>query len=146
MNKSIAILFGGAELKNSEYTLYNDILIFVPPNSTWFKANSKGEIPSKRVSHACAAIGSNYLSLFGGIESTGELSEPDLYILDLSSGLNDSIWYKMKSKGIVPCGRYGHSMIYNKPYLILFGGNNGKRDLNDVFITKFDKIGKNSNS
>ena len=144
MNKSIAILFGGAELKNSEYTLYNDILIFVPPNSTWFKANSKGEIPSKRVSHACAAIGSNYLSLFGGIESTGELSEPDLYILDLSSGLNDSIWYKMKSKGIVPCGRYGHSMIYNKPYLILFGGNNGKRDLNDVFITKFDKIGKNS--
>ena len=145
MNKSIAILFGGAEGKKSDYRLLNDILIYKPPNSTWVKTNPKGEIPNERVAHACASIGPYYLSLFGGIESNGELSEPNLYILDLSLGLlNDSIWYKMKSKGIVPCKRYGHSMIYNKPYLILFGGNNGKRELNDIFITKFDKIEKNS--
>ena len=112
MNISIAILFGGAEGKKSDYRLLNDILIYKPPNSTWVKTNPKGEIPNERVAHACASIGPYYLSL---------LSEPNLYILDLSLGsLNDSIWYKMKSKGIVPCKRYGHSMIYNKPYLILF--------------------------
>ena len=35
-------------------------------------------------------------------------------------------------------------MIYNKPYLILFGGYNWKRELNNIFINKFDKIEKNS--
>ena len=144
MTENISILFGGAEGNNAKFTLLNDILIFKPPNSTWIKLSPKGEIPSKRVSHASCSIGSYYFSIFGGIESNAELSESYLYILDMSPGLTESIWYKMKNKGITPCKRYGHNLIYNKPYLILFGGNNGKKELNDIYVTKFDKCDKNS--
>ena len=143
MNEKISILFGGAQGKSPYSKLLNDTFIFIPPNSTWIKTNTQGEIPDKRALHSCASIGEYYLSLFGGYGIDSQLTEPNLYILDLSYGLNEPIWYKMECEGNIPCKRYGHSMIYNKPYLVLFGGNDGKKELNDAFIIKFDRCDKN---
>lgn len=37
-------------------------------------------------------------------------------------------------EGETPGRRYGHSLNFRSPYLILFGGNDGKNNLKDVFI------------
>tara|TARA_B110000285_G_C14623651_1_gene380247 strand:+ start:200 stop:337 length:138 start_codon:yes stop_codon:yes gene_type:complete len=35
--------------------------------------------------------------------------------------------------GETPGRRYGHTLVFKSPYLILFGGNDGKDNLNDVW-------------
>jgi hypothetical protein len=35
--------------------------------------------------------------------------------------------------------RYGHSMTYNRPHLVLFGGNTGSEAVNDVWILNVEK-------
>ena len=37
-------------------------------------------------------------------------------------------------EGETPGRRYGHSLNFRSPYLILFGGNDGKNNLKDVWI------------
>ena len=96
MNKSIAILFCGAEGKKSEYRLLNNFLIYKPPPINMGNEKSKKR-NSKSKCSICLFIYRILLSLFRGIESNGELSYPKIYILDLSSGfLKDSILYKLK--------------------------------------------------
>ena len=37
------------------------------------------------------------------------------------------------SKGMTPGRRYGHSLVFYKPFLILFGGNLNNEAINDVW-------------
>ena len=72
------------------------------------------------------------------------LAPDDLFILDLTNGENNSRWIKMKTNGDSPGKRYGHSMIYYRPFLIIFGGNLGNRLTNEVYITQVEeKISSN---
>ncbi|KAH7649518.1 serine threonine phosphatase alpha [Cryptosporidium bovis] len=41
--------------------------------------------------------------------------------------------------GRTPGRRYGHTMIYSKPNLIIFGGNDGQRTLNDVWFMNVEE-------
>ena len=41
-------------------------------------------------------------------------------------------------KGLTPGRRYGHSLVYYKPYLILFGGNLNNEPVNDVWTLNSD--------
>ena len=41
--------------------------------------------------------------------------------------------------GKTPGRRYGHAIIFNKPYLLVFGGNSGSSSVNDVWCLNVDK-------
>lgn len=41
--------------------------------------------------------------------------------------------------GWTPGRRYGHTIIFSKPYLLVFGGNTGTEPVNDVWCLNVDK-------
>jgi protein phosphatase len=62
------------------------------------------------------------------------MAPDELYLLDLKNGDHQAEWIHVKVKGQTPGRRYGHSLVFLKPYLILFGGNYGNEVVNDVWI------------
>lgn len=41
--------------------------------------------------------------------------------------------------GSTPGRRYGHSMIYIKPHIVVFGGNTGSETVNDAWTLDIEK-------
>ena len=41
--------------------------------------------------------------------------------------------------GITPGKRYGHSLSFNRPYLLIFGGNTGNESANDIWLMNVEK-------
>ena len=63
----------------------------------------------------------------------------DLYLLDLRSGDEHAQWIVVPVVGTTPGRRYGHSIAFSKPYLIVFGGNTGNESANDVWVLNVEK-------
>jgi protein phosphatase len=55
-----------------------------------------------------------------------------LYLLDLKNGEHQAEWIVVPVKGTTPGRRYGHTLVFLKPYLILFGGNYGNEAVKDL--------------
>ena len=135
MNSNNAILFGGAKGYSSDYEIKNDVYIFKIQENTWIKLNPTGDIPPARAAHSACALNNNHLAIFGGTCLQGELAPDDLYVLEVSSEKNSSIWYKVPNEGSGPGKRYGHVITYYEPYLLIFGGNLGNGLTNKVHFT-----------
>ena len=69
------------------------------------------------------------------INIAGGLASDELFLLDLKNGDNKAEWLMVQvDKGPTPGKRYGHSLVYYKPFFILFGGNLNNEVANDVWI------------
>ena len=65
----------------------------------------------------------------------GGLASDELFLLDLKNGDNKAEWLMVEVKNSpTPGKRYGHSLVYYKPFFILFGGNLNNEVANDVWI------------
>lgn len=53
------------------------------------------------------------------------MASDDLFLLDLRQGYENSQWITVPVLGKTPGRRYGHSIAFSPPYLIVFGGNVG---------------------
>jgi len=51
------------------------------------------------------------------------LASDDLYLLDLRNGDSATQWMIVPVIGKTPGRRYGHTIVFNKPNLLIFGGN-----------------------
>ena len=67
------------------------------------------------------------------------MASDDLYLLDLRNGDAAAQWTIVPIVGRTPNRRYGHSLVFNKPYLFVFGGNTGTEPVNDVWCLNVDK-------
>ena len=154
INNTDVILFGGATSINE---LYNDTLLYNIHEKKWKKINTTGTVPCPRAAHASVCIKKNNIIMFGGAKKNGGFASNDLYLLDLrnenyvkwsilTTCLNASNLNKNDNNNnnfennIKPSERYGHSLIYFKPYLILFGGVlKDKNTLsNELWLTKLE--------
>ena len=43
-------------------------------------------------------------------------------------------WNEINTEGEKPGRRYGHTLCFNKPNLILFGGSTGSKNINETWI------------
>ena len=77
--------------------------------------------------------------VYGGATGGGSLASDDLYLLDLRNGEQMAQWMIVPVIGKTPGRRYGHAIIFNKPYLLVFGGNSGSSSVNDVWCLNVDK-------
>lgn len=68
------------------------------------------------------------------------LASDELFILDLKNGDEESEWRILTTSGKTPGKRYGHTICYTKPNVIVFGGNTGSQPLNDVWTIQFEKM------
>lgn len=77
--------------------------------------------------------------VYGGATGGGSLASDDLYLLDLRNGDQAAQWMIVPVVGRTPGRRYGHTIIFSKPYLLVFGGNTGTEPVNDVWCLNVDK-------
>lgn len=68
------------------------------------------------------------------------MASDDLYLLDMrNNGEQMATWMVVPVIGQTPGRRYAHTLVFKKPYLILFGGNTGTEPTNDVWCFSVDK-------
>lgn len=61
-------------------------------------------------------------------------------MFDFSGGEEACKWGAISTKGPGPGKRYGHTLCFYKPYLILFGGNAGNKLTNQTWILNVSDI------
>lgn len=69
--------------------------------------------------------------MFGGALVGGKIAQEQLF--DLKVQDEKAVWTEVKVNGDKPGPRYGHSLTFAKPNLILFGGSNGSETMNDTW-------------
>ncbi len=86
-----------------------------------------------------AKIDENEVLMFGGAIIGGSLAKEQLYHLKIEG--NVANWNELQVNGTKPGKRYGHSLVFNKPHLIMFGGSTGNEVINETWI--LDLLKKN---
>jgi len=77
--------------------------------------------------------------IMGIIFKGGSLASDDLYLLDLKEGDDKAVWSIVPVVGPTPGRRYGHTLTYAKPFLVVFGGNTGSEPVNDFWCLNVEK-------
>lgn len=67
------------------------------------------------------------------------MASDELFLLDIRNGEDKAQWMIVPVVGTTPGRRYGHTLIYFKPNLLIFGGNNGTDTVNDVWMLNVEK-------
>ena len=58
----------------------------------------------------------------------------------MRKGDENATWIVVKVAGATPGKRYGHTLSFSKPYLILFGGHIDSEPLNDTWVLSIEKV------
>lgn len=69
--------------------------------------------------------------MFGGALVGGTIAKEHLYHLKVKE--SKALWSEVTVKGEKPLPRYGHTLSYCKPHVILFGGSTGSEVLNETW-------------
>lgn len=77
--------------------------------------------------------------VYGGATGGGSLASDDLFLLDMRNGEEQATWMIVPVVGSTPGWRYGHTIIFAKPHLLVFGGNTGSEPVNDVWCLSVEK-------
>ena len=67
------------------------------------------------------------------------MASDDLYLLELRNGDAATQWMIVPVVGKTPGRRYGHTIVFSKPHLLVFGGNTVTELVNDVWCLNVDK-------
>ena len=139
---SYVVLFGGATGDGGRYTINNDTYLVDVRSNTWKKLDDVGS-PSPRAAHCSCCVDNMQMVVYGGATGGGTLSLDEIYLLDLQTFEKDNQFSWMtvpiEAGSPSPGKRYGHSMVYSKPLLIVFGGNNGSQAMNDIWTLDVEK-------
>ena len=149
ISKTRIVIFGGAiSTPNSQasYTMTSDVYLYNMAQNTWKKLEPSNSYkpPHVRAAHASATVRDNQVLYYGGSIGNGQYAKDDLWFLDIKNQEEVS-WMQVPIEGATPGPRYGHSMVYIFPNLILFGGssNSGPNRKNvilkDVWLFPTDK-------
>mmetsp|Transcript_148423 Transcript_148423/g.273860 ORF Transcript_148423/g.273860 Transcript_148423/m.273860 type:complete len:869 (-) Transcript_148423:23-2629(-) len=132
------VLFGGATGDSGRYTITADAYSLEVSTDTWSRIVAEGVVPSARAAHAAACVDHSQMVIYGGATGGGSLSSDELYLLDIRNE-ERSQWMAVPVLGPTPGRRYGHTMIFNKPLLIVFGGNNGQQAECDIWVLDVER-------
>lgn len=139
ISKTKAVLFGGATGDSGKYVITNDTYSFDTTTLVWKKLDPTGSRPSQRAAHASCSIEFYQMIVFGGATGGGGLTSDELYLLDLKNGEDKAQWITISVIGTTPGRRYGHSLVFCKPFILVFGGNTGTDTVNDVWSLNLEK-------
>ena len=137
ITKTKVCLFGGSVGDSHKLNYNNETFTYNILTKIWQKINIKdpNTIPKGRAAHAACAIGEGKMAIYGGSITNGGLAEDVLNIFKLNLECqNEGEWSQINSEGERPGQRYGHSLNYLDPYLILFGGNLNPKLMNDIWL------------
>jgi len=128
------LIFGGADTFGKPH---NEVYRYTFSTQHWTLMQVEGEIPEPRSDHASAVTpDGKQMIVFGGLGST---FYNDLYSLDLENW----IWKKISTNGVIPGTRVCHSAIISGNYFVIFGGLKswiGDSYLNDVHLLNMETL------
>ena len=144
ISKTKAVLFGGATCQEGPFRITGECFLFDSNTQSWKEIHPSGrheDIPSPRAAHASSVIEKLQLIVFGGAVGHGKLADDELYLLRFKDDVevDSGSWKKVPVTGKKPGARYGHSVVYFKPYIVVFGGNTGNEPTNDVWGLKIEQ-------
>ncbi|OMJ71427.1 hypothetical protein SteCoe_30361 [Stentor coeruleus] len=139
VSKTKAILFGGATGDTGKYSITGDTYSLDLLNKTFTRIEATGTSPTPRAAHASTAVDSLQLVIYGGATGGGSLASDDLFLLDTRNGERSATWMIVPVVGITPGRRYGHTLVFSKPNLIIFAGNTGSETINDVWTLNVER-------
>ena len=129
------VLFGGHYFGgNGKFVYLNDTHALDLETSTWHNVRAKGQVPEPRYHHAATLIGSR-MFVFGGRGSDGTVFK-DMFFLDL----DEWCWYKVDSTTAGPPGRFAHAHVAVGTKLVYFGGWDGKKSFQDLWVFDSDSF------
>jgi len=137
----VMLVVGG----NDGGRLFNDahMLLLQPPGGSgmqWRSISPAGAAPSPRAGHTAVAHGDSSVVVFGGGEGWGGAAFNDLFVLQAegasssSKAVPDFVWLRPSHTGTPPTPRTGHTACVQDDSMLVFGGFDGRRALNDVHI------------
>jgi len=106
---------------------------------TQIKPRNNEECPSPRAAHSSTGVEANQLVIFGGAHSHGNLVDNDLYLLKLSPNEANGKWVKVPVGDEKPSPRYGHQMVFLKPFILVIGGTINNEPSNEVWFLSIEK-------
>jgi hypothetical protein len=115
------------------------VYLFDCNSRVWKKLDCLGYPPSPRAAHAATAIETNQLIIYGGASGGGQLASEELFLLDLRNSESPPQWTVVPTIGKTPGKRYGHSINYNRPFLVVLGGNTGQESVNDTWVHNVER-------
>lgn len=57
----------------------------------------------------------------------------------MAKGETKSVWTAIHCEGATPGKRYGHIMVYSKPYIVIFGGHSVTEPSNDTWVLSIEQ-------
>jgi len=138
VGNSRVVLFGGATGDSGRYTITADAYMLEASTDCWSRITAEGTVPSARAAHAAACVDHSQMIIYGGATGGGSLSSDELFLLDIRNEERTQ-WMSVPVLGSTPGRRYGHTMIFNKPLLIVFGGNNGAQAECDIWVLDVER-------
>eukprot|EP01118_Nematostelium_gracile_P014914 TRINITY_DN5893_c0_g1_i1.p1 TRINITY_DN5893_c0_g1~~TRINITY_DN5893_c0_g1_i1.p1 ORF type:complete len:479 (-),score=121.39 TRINITY_DN5893_c0_g1_i1:67-1503(-) len=129
-------VFGGGD----DSRVYNDLYIFDTETMSWSRPPTKGDPPVARWGHTTTLIDDDKLLVFGGHDGNKMLN--DIFELEVSTLTWNAVQQKPASAGpdgVVPipaCAtpRAGHTATYFGKRVLIFGGGDGVKILNDAWF------------
>jgi hypothetical protein len=117
--------------RNSNRRL-QDLWAFHFQSKCWEACEQLGDIPPSRSAHATFTCGRRMV-MFGGRSSEGECCE-DLYHYNF----DNHMWTRIDTSLGPLFGRARHSVVVHNGKVVIFGGWNGKKKLNDLIYFNVD--------
>ncbi|EPY31346.1 Kelchcontaining protein [Angomonas deanei] len=119
--------------RNSNKRLSDLLVCNLSTTHTWTRCVQTGEIPPFRSAHAALTYGRTMM-IFGGRSTEGQCCD-DFYLYHFDT----CVWRKVNYPTSHPAqhsyfGRARNSAVVHNGSVIVFGGWNGKKKLNDLFI------------
>ena len=141
ITKTKVCLFGGSVGDSHKLNYNNDTFTYNFLTNIWQKIIIKSKIiPKGRAAHAACSLDNGRMAIYGGSIMNGGLAEDILYIFQLNLECeNEGEWIEIKSSGSTPKQRYGNSLNYIEPLIILFGGNLNPVLENDIWVMNINK-------
>ena len=139
IGKDKFVLFGGAIGDTVKYSMVNETYVYNCLNNKWTKLNLHGVNPSPRAAHSATSVELMQIVLYGGATGGGGFASDDLYLLDMKNGDEIAQWMIVQVSGPTPGKRYGHTAVFIKPFIIIFGGNSMQNIMNDVWSLNVEK-------
>eukprot|EP00297_Palpitomonas_bilix_P024554 CAMPEP_0113911378 /NCGR_PEP_ID=MMETSP0780_2-20120614/28169_1 /TAXON_ID=652834 /ORGANISM="Palpitomonas bilix" /LENGTH=240 /DNA_ID=CAMNT_0000907881 /DNA_START=292 /DNA_END=1011 /DNA_ORIENTATION=- /assembly_acc=CAM_ASM_000599 len=132
----VLILFGGwcahNAVTNRVHVLCTSASSVEAPCGPWVRLRPAGHPPTPRQAHAASVVGMSVL-VYGGKDQYGHLVPDTLHMLSLRSTGPEWLDVPLAPGSPTPGARYGHALCASKSLLLLFGGSDGSKVLDDLW-------------